>query len=107
MLQENLRKAREQNAVATPASPPALPGPIEEATQALKRQGETKRTQSNRTETFVSTQIAQKCAVSALAPARNEANAVQTVDTLRDVPPQPVPPGSADCDKPSANGYES
>jgi hypothetical protein len=72
VLQANLRKAREQNVVATPASPPALPGPIEEATPAPQRQvtasSLAKQTQSKPTENLIPVQPAGKCATSTYAP---------------------------------------
>jgi hypothetical protein len=72
VLQENLRKAREQSVVATPASPPALPGPIEEATPAPQRQvtasSLAKRTQSKPTENLVPEPPAGKCAIREHAP---------------------------------------
>jgi hypothetical protein len=69
VLQANLRKAREQTAVvATPASPPALPGPIEEVTQASQLHEDAKRTQSKPTENLVPEPPAGKCAIREHAP---------------------------------------
>jgi hypothetical protein len=88
-LQENLRKARAQNVVATPASPPALPGPIEEATLALKRQGETKRTQSKPSENVDSDSPDEKCATAEHAPLTKRTQSTGLTTDAVDLPSHP------------------